>query len=333
MEERLHKILANAGFGSRRACEDLIREGRVTLNGVTVTRMGMKVDPATAEITCDGMKVEAGDRTTYLLFKPAGIPCEGVSRPNAPTVLDFFPTAGSRLFVAGAFEAAAEGLVVVTNDGAVAEAVTHARYRTPKVYWIGAKEGREGIHPDILAQLRRGETWYPEGDQGDSEVTALPAAIDGFDFALTIREWGGRTFRTVLARHGIIARRARRVSIGPFELRGLKIGHSRKLDEATIERFLGESESHQERRKPRGLVPKAERRKVGGINAQASSPAATRRPRPRPTPEEARGQTGGKGKSRPGSKPGVKRGGPKRAGAFRKGGVKKGKGSPKRGGR
>lgn len=135
MEERLQKILAQAGFGSRRACEDLISAGRVFVNG-KVAHIGMKADPGVDQIKLDGKIVKLSDELIYIaLYKPRGI-LSTVSSPELrQTVLDLVPVK-TKLYPVGRLDVESEGLILLTNDGELANQLTHPRYGHEKEYRV-----------------------------------------------------------------------------------------------------------------------------------------------------------------------------------------------------
>ncbi len=135
-EERLHKILARAGVASRRKCEDLIREGRVQVDGQTVQDVGLKLDPLAHRITVDGQEVDVRPQKVYLLLhKPRGYLCTTEDPFGRPTVLDLVDTE-ERLFPVGRLDQESEGLVLLTNDGELANRLLHPRYGHWREYWV-----------------------------------------------------------------------------------------------------------------------------------------------------------------------------------------------------
>jgi 23S rRNA pseudouridine2605 synthase len=132
---RLQKVLAAAGLGSRRSCEDLIREGRVTVDGRTAT-IGMSVDPASQVIRVDGARVKAAAALVYFAaYKPVGVVSSTASQGGKPTILDVVQVP-ERVFPVGRLDVDSEGLVLLTNDGDLALALTHPRYGHEKEYRV-----------------------------------------------------------------------------------------------------------------------------------------------------------------------------------------------------
>ncbi len=134
-EERLQKILAPAGLGSRRACEEMIRAGRVTVDGEVVTELGTRVDPEHAEILVDGRPIAAERHRYIMLHKPAGYLSRPDPRAGYPSWQELVKVP-ERLFAVGRLDLDSEGLLLLTNDGELANLLTHPRYEHPKTYLV-----------------------------------------------------------------------------------------------------------------------------------------------------------------------------------------------------
>ena len=134
MQERLQKILARAGVASRRGAEQLMLEGRVTVDGEPVRELGTKADLATDDVRVDGVRVKAPKGHVYLVLnKPRGYVTTRSDPEGRPTVMDLVPRLAG-LFPVGRLDVTTEGLILLTNDGAFAERVSHPRYEVPRVY-------------------------------------------------------------------------------------------------------------------------------------------------------------------------------------------------------
>lgn len=255
MEERLQKILARAGFASRRGAEALMLEGRVTRNGEAVRELGTKADLEQDDIRVDGVRVKAPKGHVYLVLnKPRGV----VSTRNDPerrqTVMDLVPAVAG-LFPVGRLDVTSEGLILLTNDGAFAERVAHPRYEVPRVYH--AKVHRV---PDAAAleRLRRGVKV-----DGDFMAVDRARVIDADNNAwveLTLHEGKRHEVKRLLEAVGHPVSKLRRVAIGPVTSRGLEPGEFRALLPEEIEGL----------RRGRAAAPRNMRR------------VASRRPRSRP---------------------------------------------------
>ena len=236
MEERLQKILARAGFGSRRACEELIRQGRVAVNG-QVAQLGQKADPNRDRITVDGKSVRAKRPCIYVvLHKPQGVLSdEGDGSGCLPTVRDLVPLPG-HLFPVGRLDLRSEGLILLTDDGDLAYRLTHPRFGHEKEYRV-LVEGE----PDeaTLEKWRRGVLL--DGRRTAPAKVAIARREKGSTWLRVIlREGRKRQIRRVAAMLGHPVRRLIRVRIGPLRLGDLRPGQWRRLTEAEIKALRSE---------------------------------------------------------------------------------------------
>lgn len=223
-EERLQKILARAGYGSRRACEKLILEGRVSVAGKAVRVLGSRADPQKQEIRVDGEPVRAEKPAYFLLHKPRGVICsthDPAGRPLAVKLIDD----PRRLFTVGRLDEDSEGLLLVTNDGELANRLTHPRHRVEKTYRARV-DGR--VAGEQLEQLRRG-VWLAEGRTAPVEVTVRRVRSGSSELELKLREGLNRQVRRMLAAAGLRCRRLKRVGLGPLRLGDLPSGAYREL--------------------------------------------------------------------------------------------------------
>ena len=165
---RLHKAIADAGIASRRAAEEMIRQGKVSVNGEVVTAMGVMVDPRTDRITIDGTPLgQAGRKRTYIFYKPPGFICTRDDPHGRKTVFDILPDeVGTGLHTAGRLDMDAEGLLILTNDGELTLTLTHPSSHLPKTYVVKVKGE---VQLRALKKLRRGV----ELDDG----VTLPASV------------------------------------------------------------------------------------------------------------------------------------------------------------
>ncbi|RLC60130.1 MAG: pseudouridine synthase [Chloroflexota bacterium] len=230
MEERLQKILARAGFGSRRACEELIRQGRVAING-QVAQLGQKADPDCDRITVDGEPVRVKRRHTYIaLHKPRGVLSdEGDGSGSLPTVRDLVPLPG-HLFPVGRLDLRSEGLILLTDDGDLTHRLTHPRFGHEREYRV-LVEGE----PDkaTLRKWRRGV--FLDGRRtAPAEVTITGREKGRTWLRVVLREGRKRQVRRVAAMLGHPVQRLIRVRIGPLRLGDLKPGQWRRLSDAEV---------------------------------------------------------------------------------------------------
>jgi len=225
-KERLQKVLARAGLGSRRACEGLIREGRVQVNG-RVAQLGEKVDPERAQIIVDGKPLPPPEQKVYIkLYKPRGV-ISAVRNPHERrrTVTDLVPLR-ERLYPVGRLDADSEGLILLTNDGELAYKLTHPRFGHEKEYRV-LIEG----HPteEQLRAWREGVT-LPDGHRtAPAQVEVESTARDRTWLRVVLREGRKRQLREVGKLLGLPVLRIIRVRIGSLELGDLKPGEWRHL--------------------------------------------------------------------------------------------------------
>ena len=168
--ERLHKYLASTGAGSRRECETFIEQGRVAVNGKVVTRQGVKVDPAKDKVTLDGEQVKVEDRVYYLLHKPPGFISTNSDEMGRPRVVDLVHDDAHRIYTVGRLDADSAGLILLTNDGAIANLVCHPRYRIEKTYQVVV---RGEVDREQLAKVEAG-VWLAEGKSSPARVRVVP---------------------------------------------------------------------------------------------------------------------------------------------------------------
>jgi 23S rRNA pseudouridine2605 synthase len=219
---RLQKVLASSGIGSRRACEALITEGRVTVDGRTAT-IGMSVEPGTADIRVDGAPVRAAEAPVYVaLYKPVGVLTSSRSQAGRTTVLDLVDVRG-RVFPVGRLDVDSEGLVLLTNDGPLAQVLTHPRHGHEKEYRV-LLDARPSAD-----QLRR----WREGLRLPDGTRALPASVlpegTGAWVRVIMRQGRKRQIRDTAGLLGLHVQRLVRVRIASLRLAGLRPGKWRVL--------------------------------------------------------------------------------------------------------
>ena len=223
---RLQKVLAGAGLGSRRACEVLIEEGRVSIDGQTVTEQGRRVDPETAVIRVDGMRITTSSSSVYLaLNKPKGMVSAMSDPEGRPTVGDLVEGRKERLFHVGRLDADTEGLLLLTNDGELAHRLSHPSYEVPKTYLA------ELIGPlprDVGRQLRAGV----ELEDGMARVDSfklVDSAANRVLVEIVLHEGRKHIVRRMLEQVGFPVQRLLRTAIGPVQLGSQKSGRLRPL--------------------------------------------------------------------------------------------------------
>jgi 23S rRNA pseudouridine2605 synthase len=223
--ERLQKVLAKAGLGSRRACEELIAAGRVRVNG-SVAELGARADPESDRIEVDGapVGVRAG-LVHYLLNKPGGVVTTASDPQGRPTVVDLVPTE-PRVFPVGRLDADTEGLLLLTNDGELAHRLTHPSFGVDKEY-LAEVEGSPSR--GAVRRLREGVE-LEDGPTAPAKVSLVGDHL----VRITIHEGRNRQVRRMCAAVGYPVRRLVRVRVGPISDRRLAPGEWRPLIQAEV---------------------------------------------------------------------------------------------------
>jgi 23S rRNA pseudouridine2605 synthase len=227
---RLAKYLAHAGVAARRAAERLIADGRVTVDGETVT------DPARAVgagnvVTVDGRPLGGAEpRVIYAVTKPPGVLSTARDTHGRPTVVELVPSRGLRLYPVGRLDADSSGLILLTNDGELANRLTHPSFEVPKTY--RARLGGGAVGADALQALRRGVRL-----DGSLTAPARVRRVRGDLIELTIHEGRNRQVRRMCEAVGHPVIQLERIGFGPLRLGGLAPGSYRRLRAAEVERL------------------------------------------------------------------------------------------------
>jgi 23S rRNA pseudouridine2605 synthase len=229
--ERLQKILARAGVASRRASEEIISAGRVTVDGETVAELGAKADLATQDVRLDGRRLRPEPLEYWMLNKPKGVVCTNDDPAGRTRPVDLIPDSGARLFPVGRLDADSQGLLLLTNDGELANRLTHPRYEVPKTYQATV-EGR--VTGKEVQRLQKG-VHLAEGKTGPPRVKVVKRTRSRSVLIITIREGRNRQVRRMLARLGHPVRDLVRTRIGRLSVRGLGSGKARRLSREEIE--------------------------------------------------------------------------------------------------
>ena len=221
---RLNKALSAAGLGSRRAVEDLVRAGRVSVDGEVVHDLGRRVDPAHDRVTVDGSRVVLDERRRYwLLNKPAGVISTAADPSGRPTVVGLVPDR-PRVFPVGRLDRDTEGLLLLTNDGPLAYRLTHARYGVEKRYLAEV----ERLPADAPARLRKGVE-LEDGLAKPVRVRVVAGTGRRRMIEVVLVEGRNREVRRLLEAVGAPVRRLVRTAVGPIRLTGLAPGEFRPL--------------------------------------------------------------------------------------------------------
>jgi 23S rRNA pseudouridine2605 synthase len=233
---RLQKLISQAGIASRRAAENLIAEGRVTVNGEIVREMGTKADPARDDVRVDGRRIKSAERLRYiLLYKPAGYVTTRSDPQRRRTVIDLLHGIKEYVYPVGRLDYETQGLLLLTNDGDLAAKLTHPRHEVDRTY-----EAHVAGVPDDAAidQLRRG---IPLDGRRTLPADVLlmnkGRRIENGVLLITIREGRNRQVRRMLEAVGHPVQSLRRIRFGPLGIRGLKPGNWRELTDAEVEKL------------------------------------------------------------------------------------------------
>jgi len=261
--ERLQKILSQAGVASRRASEQLMLDGRVTVNGTTIRELGTKADPARDDIRVDGRRIKVAERRLYLLVnKPRGYVSTRSDPEKRPTVLDLLQGIREYVYPVGRLDYDSEGLIILTNDGDLAAKLTHPRHGVARVY-----EARVLGEPDDhdLDRLQKGVVI--DGQKtGPAEVKALGPG----QLRVTVREGRNRQVRKMCDAIGHPVTKLTRVAIGPIHDPKLKRGQWREMTDAEVRKLREVTDF-----KAPGSTKTAPR--TTGARPQKASPQRTRR--------------------------------------------------------
>ncbi|MCA4132813.1 pseudouridine synthase [Arthrobacter sp. M4] len=235
---RLQKVMAQAGVASRRVCEEMILEGRVEVNGQVVTELGMRVDPQTAVIHVDGIRLQLDEKLLYLVFnKPRGVVSTMEDPEGRPCISDYLKgnkTKGERLFHVGRLDAATEGLLLLTNDGELANRLTHPSYEVPKTYLVQVR----GPFPQGVGAK------FKEGIELEDGI----ATVDSFKLVdstpgrvlieVVLHSGRNRIVRRMFDAVGFPVQRLVRVKVGPIGLGDQRQGSVRSLGRQEIGHLL-----------------------------------------------------------------------------------------------
>jgi 23S rRNA pseudouridine2605 synthase len=278
MSERLHKWLAAAGIASRRECEEMILDGRVTVNGRLADRLPVLIDPQRDDVRVDGRRIHAQRKVYFLLNKPRGVVCTNRDPAGRKRAVDLLVGVRERVFPVGRLDADSTGLLLLTNDGELALRLAHPRYGVEKTY---RAEIRHAVPPGDLEKLRRG-IWLSTGRarHGDApasraqatRVTVVYRSRQETALEIVLREGRNRQVRRMLAALGHPVRRLRRTQIGQLCIRGLGVGRFRPLTPAEV-RYLQQIGAKAEGGSNDSAMP----RRAGPVGKRRSSPGPSRR--------------------------------------------------------
>jgi 23S rRNA pseudouridine2605 synthase len=229
---RLAKFLAHAGVASRRAAEEIIREGRVTVGGDIVTDPARDAD-GTLEVRVDGKPVRAPEeRAVWLVNKPAGVVSTAKDTHGRRTITQLVHAPGTRLYPVGRLDADTTGLILLTDDGDLANRLTHPRYEVPKIYIAEVGRGGVSVPERALRALREGVV-LDDGKTAPAGVRQIRSGV----LEITLREGRKRQIKRMCAEVGHPVHKLKRVAFGPLRLGDLGEGHVRRLNPAEVQRL------------------------------------------------------------------------------------------------
>ncbi|HLS64698.1 MAG TPA: pseudouridine synthase [Ruania sp.] len=223
---RLQKVLAGAGLGSRRACERLISAGKVTVDGVRVRELGVRVDPRTAVIHVDGLRLQLDENVvTLALHKPAGVYSTMADEQGRPDLSSYVADRTERLFHVGRLDAETTGLILLTNDGELAHRLSHPSYQVAKTY-VAQVAGRvpRGLRRTLLDGVE-----LDDGPVAADAVTILETSAEASILEIVLHEGRNRIVRRLLEHVGHPVTRLTRTQVGPVRLGTLRPGRTRVI--------------------------------------------------------------------------------------------------------
>ena len=231
MAERLQKIIARAGIASRRAAEEMILNGRVTVDDQTITELGGKYDSSQQKICVDGKPLTLAEKKVYyLLNKPKGYLSTAKDERGRRTVLDLLPEVRERVYPLGRLDNNTEGLLLISNDGDLMNGLLHPRYKVNKTYVarvVGVPSEK------LLDKLRQGIK-LEDGMTAPAVVKMLETSDNEAKVEITIHEGRNRQVRRMFAAIGCDVRALKRVKFAGLTLKGVKRGHYRPLTDEEI---------------------------------------------------------------------------------------------------
>lgn len=229
--ERLHKVMAEAGVASRRHCEELIADGQVKVNGRVVRKMPILVDPSVDVIVVAGRKLVPARKVYFLLNKPKRVVCTNNDPEGRKRAIDLLLGVRERVYPVGRLDADSVGLLLLTNDGDLANKLTHPRYGVIKKY---VAEVSGSVASDVTEKLKRG-VYLDEGKASAEHIKILRRGPKQSLLEIELREGRNRQIRRMLSRLGHPVRKLTRVRIGKLTLRGLGPGKFRELTKQEVD--------------------------------------------------------------------------------------------------
>ena len=269
--ERLQKVLASAGIASRRNCEEYIRDGRVTVDGETVTELGIKVDSQAQKVCVDGERIKFQKKQYFLVNKPVGVVCSNADPQGRPRVVDLLPPWHGRLFSVGRLDENSEGLLIVTNDGELAHSLAHPKFQVERVYRCIIA----GTPTDETFKMLRQGLHFTEGKFRMRDVRRVKTSGKSTLVEVILTEGQNREVRRMFARVGHKVLKLRRTAFGPMKLGELEPAAYRPLTPSEV-RILKQYASSDPSGRPswkRHEVVNPNRRRLKGVGKPRHKPA------------------------------------------------------------
>ncbi|MGB7343278.1 MAG: pseudouridine synthase [Pirellulaceae bacterium] len=263
--QRLQRILAAAGFGSRRQCEELIESGRVIVDDEIVSKLGATADPKLAKIQVDGVLLRQQKKVYYAVNKPTGVVTTNRDPHGRPRVIDLVPKS-ERVFPVGRLDRSSEGLILLTNDGDLAQMLAHPKYGVRKVYRVTVA-GR--VETETMRSMRKG-VYIAEGHVKVEGAKILKAKSKVTELEITLREGKNREIRRILARLGHKVQTLRRIAIGPLRLGEVPPGAYRLVSKEEVRKLVAAAEASQNEGETRIAAASVARGKGTGASKRAA---------------------------------------------------------------
>jgi len=257
--ERLNKLLAHAGVGSRRFCDELIVAGRVRIDGKIVRELGTQLEPNDHQVMVDDHPIHAEKFVYWAVNKPRGYLCSNHDPSGRPLMLDLVPHIEQRVYTVGRLDEDSEGLLLLTNDGDLANGLMHPRYAVEKTYEVlvaGSPSGED------IKQLLTG-VWLSDGRVKAGFVKKMKRQGESTWLRVVLSEGKNREIRRMLAKLGHKVMRLKRTAIGTVRLDRLPKGKSRKLGQTEVEslrRSIARRSRSADDKKPAPEVTQTKRR-------------------------------------------------------------------------
>ena len=264
----MQRFLASAGFGSRRQCEELIEAGRVDVDGQVVTKLGSTVEGGTQKVRVDGVLLKKQKLVYYAVNKPIGVVTTNRDPQGRPRVVDLVPP-DERVFPVGRLDRSSEGLMLLTNDGELAQRLTHPKFGVRKVYRVTVA-GK--VDTETMRQMRKG-IHIAEGFVQVEGAKLLKSRSRSTEMEIVLREGKNREIRRILARLGHKVQTLRRIAVGPLRLGDVPPGAYRVVSTQEVEKLWKATETA-------GQNDKSHKRGRRGTTKKGTSKSGTGKRRP-----------------------------------------------------